>query len=207
MEAIIYHASLYKFLFYIKHFAKDVEKKILDCGAGGKTPPLGLFHEHGFETHGIDISEEQIKLAEDFSRVNDMKLNLKLGDMQELPYEDESFGFVYSYNTIFHLLKIGTRKAIAEIKRVLKKDGLFYVNFMTYEDGYYGEGKELGKGEFVLQNDDGSDRYRLFLEDHNEAKEFFDGFEIILLENRYIRLPTTWKDYEASYIDCIAKKI
>ena len=207
MEAIIYQAPLYKFLFYIKHFAKDVEKKILDCGAGGKTPPLGLFHEHGFETHGIDISEEQIKLAEDFARVNGMKLNLIQGDMQELQYEDESFGFVYSYNTIFHLLKEGTRKAIAEVRRVLKKDGLFYVNFMAFDDGYYGEGKELGKGEFVLQNDDGSERYRLFLENHHEAADLFEGFEIILLENRHIRLPTIWKDYEASYIDCIVKKI
>ncbi|MHA1121929.1 MAG: class I SAM-dependent methyltransferase [Candidatus Heimdallarchaeota archaeon] len=207
MEATIYHAPVYKFIFFIKHYAKDIEKKVLDCGAGGKTPPLGLFHEWGFETHGIDISEEQIKFAEDFAQVNGMKLNLIQGDMQVLPYEDESFGFVYSYNTIFHLLKEGTRKAIAEVKRVLKKGGLFYVNFMTFEDGYYGEGKEVGKGEFVLQNDDGSDRYRLFLEDHNEAKEFFEGFEIILLENRHIRLPTTWKDYEASYIDCIVKKI
>ena len=39
------------------------------------------------------------------------------------------------------------------------------------------------------------------------AAKFFEGFEIILLENRHIRLPTIWKDYEASYIDCIAKKI
>lgn len=207
MEAVIYPAPLYKFLFCIKHFTKDIEKKVLDCGAGGKTPPLGLFHEHGFETHGIDISEDQIKLAEEFAQVNDMKLNLKLGDMQELAFEDESFGFVYSYNTIFHLLKEGTRKAIAEVRRVLKKGGLFYVNFMTFDDGYYGEGKKLGKGEFVLTNEDGSERYRLFLEDHNEAKEFFDGFEIILLENRHIRMPSLWKDYEASYIDCIVKKI
>lgn len=207
VEPIIYPAPIHKFLFYINHFAKDVEKKVLDCGAGGKTPPLGLFHDYGYETHGIDISEEQIKLAEEFSQENGMKLNLKQSDMQELPYEDESFGFIYSYNTIFHLLKKGTRKAISEVRRVLKKGGLFYVNFMTFDDGYYGEGKELGKGEFVLLNDDGSERYRLFLEDHLEAAEFFDGWEIILLENRHIRLPTLWKDYEASYIDCIVKKI
>jgi len=207
MEAIIYQAPIYKFLFYINHFAKDIEKKVLDCGAGGKTPPLGLFFEHGFETHGIEISLEQIKLAEEFSKVNGMNLNLEQGDMQQLPYDDESFGFVFSYNTIFHLLKKDMRIAIAEVKRVLKKDGLFYVNFMTVEDGYYGEGKKLGKGEFVLLNDDGSERYRVFLKDHLEAAKFFEGFEIILLENRHIRLPTIWKDYEASYIDCIAKKI
>jgi len=206
LEKVLYHGPVYKFLFYINHFAKDVEKKILDCGAGGSTPPLGLFFEHGYETHGIDISPDQIKLAEDFARKNDMTLNIIQGDMQQLPFDDESFGFVFSYNTIFHLLREGTKKAIAEVRRVLKKGGLFFVNFMTYDDGYYGEGKELGKGEFVLQNDDGSERYRLFLKDHNEALEFFDGFEIVLLENRHIRLPNFWKEYEASYIDCIVKK-
>jgi ubiquinone/menaquinone biosynthesis C-methylase UbiE len=171
MEPIIYHGPIYKFLFYIRHFAKDIEKKVLDCGAGGETPPLGLFSEYGYETHGIDISKEQIKLAEEFARKNGMEFNLKQCDMQEIPYEDESFGFVLSYNTIFHLLREGTKKAIAEVKRVLKKGGLFYVNFMTYEDGYYGEGKEVGKGEFFLKNDDGTDRYRFFLKDHLEAAE------------------------------------
>lgn len=38
MSKIIYQGPPYKFLFYIKHFGKDLVNKILDCGAGGKIP-------------------------------------------------------------------------------------------------------------------------------------------------------------------------
>jgi SAM-dependent methyltransferase len=206
MSNVIYHGPNYKFLFYIKHFGKDLGNKILDCGAGGITPPLGLFYEHGFETYGIEISDEQIKLAEKFSKEHKMKLNIIKGDIRELPYDNEFFDYAFSYNTIFHLTKKDIKKMIGEVKRILKKGGLFFVNFMTPEDKYYGEGKEISKGEFVLVDDEGQERYRVFLE-LDEVKEYFSDFEIILLENRHIRLPTIWKDYEASYIDCIVKKI
>ncbi len=205
MSVIFYPAPIHKLLFYISHFGKDVEKKILDCGAGGNTPPLGLFYEQGFETYGIDVSDEQIKAAEEFSQTHSMKLNITKGDMRELPFEDESFGFVYSYNAIFHLTKKDIEKSIAEFHRVLKTNGLLFVNFMTPEDKYYGEGKEIGNGEFVLTNDEGQERIRTFF-DLEEVKELFKDFELILLENRHIRLPTIWKNYEASYIDCIVKK-
>jgi ubiquinone/menaquinone biosynthesis C-methylase UbiE len=206
MPIVLYPAPIHKFLFYISHFGKDVKKKILDCGAGGNTPPLGLFFEHGFEIYGIDVSEDQIKSAEEFSQKHNMKLNISNNDIRVLPFDDESFGFVYSYNTIFHLTKGDIKKSIKEIHRIMKPNGLFFVNFMTHEDKYYGEGTEIGKGEFVLVNDEGQERLRSFYE-FEEAKNLFSDFEIILLENRHIRLPTIWKDYEASYLDCIVRKI
>lgn len=118
-----------------------------------------------------------------------MKLNIIKVDIRKLPYDDESFDYALSYNTIFHLTKKDIKKSIAEINRVLKKNGLFFVNFMTQEDKYYGEGKEINEGEFVLVNEEGQERYRAFFE-LNEVKEYFEGFEIILLENRHIRLST-----------------
>ena len=53
----IYPAELYQLL----RFTQSLEEKtVLDCGAGGQNPPLGLFHEYGFKTIGIDISLSQI---------------------------------------------------------------------------------------------------------------------------------------------------
>ena len=205
MSITIYHAPIYNFRFFIDVFTKNMEKKILDCGAGGATPPLSLFYEHGFETHGIDISIEQIKLAEEFAQKKGQKLNIIKGDMRSLPYEDESFSYVLSYNTIFHLSKNDMKKAIKEMRRVLKKGGLLFVNFMSVDDKYFGEGKEIRKGEFVLTDENGEERFRSFLE-NSEINEYFEGFKLLLHENRHIRLPTLWKNYEASYIDCIVQK-
>ena len=30
-----------------------LEKTVLDCGAGGRYPPLALFHQHGYDAFGI----------------------------------------------------------------------------------------------------------------------------------------------------------
>ena len=42
---ITFNPTIYKFLRIIGW--TKTEKKILDCGAGGETPPLALFNHHG----------------------------------------------------------------------------------------------------------------------------------------------------------------
>ena len=49
-----YPSSLYNFLRFIQN--NPVNKKILDCRAGGEDPKFAFFHENDFETYGIDIS-------------------------------------------------------------------------------------------------------------------------------------------------------
>ena len=53
---------LYTFLKYCEN--SKLKKEILDCGAGGKNPPLYIFHLFGYKTHGVDISEEQVRKAQ-----------------------------------------------------------------------------------------------------------------------------------------------
>jgi len=55
-------SPLYTFLRYCE--SSKLEKEILDCGAGGKEPPLYIFHQFGYKTHGVDISEEQVEKAQ-----------------------------------------------------------------------------------------------------------------------------------------------
>ncbi|MHC4695882.1 MAG: class I SAM-dependent methyltransferase, partial [Planctomycetota bacterium] len=86
---------LYTFLSYCDD--NPMEKEILDCGAGGSEPPLALFFEHGYKTHGIDISEKQLQKAWKFCKDNGMELDISAGDMRELPFADESMSYVYSY--------------------------------------------------------------------------------------------------------------
>ncbi|NHK30773.1 MAG: class I SAM-dependent methyltransferase [Asgard group archaeon] len=205
MSIILHQTPIYNFLWHIKQYAPTLEKKILDCGAGGGLPPLALFKEHGFETHGIDISKENIKRAEDFGKSHGMDLNIIHGDMRELPYDDQSFSFAFSYNTIFHMTKKDIKKALKEMRRVLKTDGLCYVNFMTIEDGMYGDGEELEKGE-CLQRECGEDVIHTFFDD-DELPSFLEGFELIALDKRYVKRPLRWKDYTGCYFDCIIKKV
>lgn len=65
MRVVYGQVQLYTFLLYCNGYAREfgLKKEILDCGAGGRTPSLGIFAEHGYVTHGIDNAELQIQLA------------------------------------------------------------------------------------------------------------------------------------------------
>ena len=78
--------QLYKFLEYCNK--SNMEKKILDCGAGGNMPPLGLFYSEGYETYGIELSEKQIELSKAFEKEHNMNLNIRQGDIKNLPFKN-----------------------------------------------------------------------------------------------------------------------
>ena len=154
-----------------------MEKTILDCGAGGRFPKLALFSYYGYQTYGIEISEERIKWADEYCQNKNIVLNIKKGDMRNIEFDSNSFGFTYTYNTIFHLTKKDTKIAFDEMFRVLKKNGLLFVNLLSVEDSFYGDGKEVRPGEFVKNYDD-EEVSHCFYKD-NEADVFFKNYKIV----------------------------
>jgi ubiquinone/menaquinone biosynthesis C-methylase UbiE len=201
-HVIIRATPLYNFIRYC--LQSPLEKKVLDCGAGGRIPPLVLFQQHGFQTVGIDISNKQIDLARKFCIENNLKdLGIIKGDIRKLPFENNSISFIYSYNTIFHLSKKEISNSIQEIKRVLRPEGLFYVNLMSPDDKLYGQGKAVGKGEF-RQKEGTSEVLHVFHEEE-EVDELFKGFKILYTEKRTIT-KEEWGDYQAAYLDYIIQK-
>ena len=175
----IWPLSLYRFLKLIEKV--ELEKKVLDCGAGGPRPPLALFHDYGYETHGIDISESAIVASEKFASERDMNLNIIKGDMRETPFDDESFSFVFSQNSVCHLTKKDTMVAINEMNRVLRPGGYLLVDFMSTESSYYGSptlGEEVGPSEYQYIDDDGHKVLHCFHSD-GEPDKYFTELKII----------------------------
>lgn len=200
MEKEIFPASLYNYL----KFANDsrLEKRILDCGAGGEFPKLALFYDYGYEVCGIDIADDQIDKARDYSKNRNIDLHINKGDMREISFSSKKFEFVYSYNTIFHLTKTDSGKAIDEMYRVLKKGGLLYVNFLSIEDSFYGKGTKVGKGEFRQKE---GDRYVIhsFYQDE-EPDLYFQKLQIIYKEKKRVYVNNI--DYLPCFLEYIAKK-
>ncbi|WDV47801.1 class I SAM-dependent methyltransferase [Clostridiaceae bacterium M8S5] len=194
--------QLYRFLIYCNK--ADIEKKVLDCGAGGNCPPLGLFYEHGYETFGIELSEKQIEKANVFSKQHNIKLNMTKGDLRAIPFEDETFGVVYSYNTIFHMKKADIKTAIDEMKRVLQPEGLCYINFLSIDDFGYGEGQELGQGEFLQSEGEHEVIHTYF--DINEAEKYFTDVDILAKEYRLYERIYEGNKIKQGYIEYIIQK-
>lgn len=195
-HCIINAYPLYNFLRYCE--SSNLDKKVLDCGAGGVRPPLSLFSEFGYDTHGIELCDEQLRKAQDFSEKHHMELDIVKGDMRYLPYENETFSFLFSYNTSVHMLKKDFAKALLEFKRVLNKDGLCYVNFLSKKCDTYGNGELISEGEYK-QLEDGEVVYFCHY-DEDEIMDLLGGFIIIYKEERIVERLIEEKMYRSAYI-------
>lgn len=202
MRIMSKQTQLYRFLDYCNK--NNLGKSVLDCGAGGDCPPLTLFLEHGYKTYGIELSDLQIEKSKDFSQKNGLELNILKGDMRKLPFEDESISYIYSYNSIFHMKKVDIEKAINEIKRVLKPEGIICLNFLSIYDDWYGKGEELGKDEF-LQMERGEKVIHSYFE-IDEAETYFRDMEVLFKENRVLESKYEGEKVRQGYIDYIVQK-
>jgi ubiquinone/menaquinone biosynthesis C-methylase UbiE len=184
--------------------ASPLPKKILDCGAGGAAPPLSVFADYGYICSGIDISPQRVDLARRFADDTDLPMDLRAGDMRCLPYADNSFSFVYSFNTIFHMSKVDIAQALLEMGRVLADEGILYVNVLSIEDEEYGKGAELAAGEFH-QEEDGAQVIHSYFRD-DEADTLFDGCEIMMKVKRNITAYRSGKPEQMAYLDYYVRK-
>ena len=178
---------VYGFLSYIN--AKvPLEKgqprgKILDCGAGGSVPPLALFAQHGFEAWGIDISEEHLEKANRFCEESGLDIHLQTGDMREIPFEDETFDYVYEHYAMCHLSKKDTARAIHEMHRILKNEGLCFLGVISMDcQPKTGFGEEQAPGEFWGQEGGGNKLHSLFTDE--EIEGLLSDWEVLAKEKR-----------------------
>ena len=197
-----YPSSLYNFLRFTK--SNPVNNRILDCGAGGPDPKLAFFYENGFETYGIDISEDQIKEAEDFCKKYDIKLNIIKGDMRNIPFESRFFGYIYSYLSMVHLSKNETAQAINEIYRVLVTGGLCYLNFLSKDDANFDAKKETKPGEIIDKHGNEEFVHSYYYDDEPDA--FFHDFKILYKEKRHILKGNYFNTGRTCILDYIVKK-
>jgi SAM-dependent methyltransferase len=161
-------------------------KKILDCGAGGALPPLVLFRQHEFDTWGIDISEEQIQKAKAFCNEQGLLLHLHKGDARHIPFEDETFDYVYEHYSICHLSKNDSTRAIHEMYRVLKKGSLCFLGVISMDTWpKSGFGEEREPGQFLgKENGDELTLHSMFTDE--EADRLVSDWEIISKEKRVL---------------------
>ncbi len=120
-------------------------------------------------------------------------------------YNSEEFSFIYSYNSIFHMKKEEIKEVIHDVHRILKREGLFFMNFLSKDDCRYGEGIKLSEGEFLQDEDDDKIIHSYF--DDEECEKYFEGFKVIFKEKRITEKYIECKKYKLSYIDYILKKL
>ncbi len=102
-------------------------KNILDLGCGNGNVLAALAKCTTYKLFGLDLSENMISEAK--KRLND-DVELKIGDSENLPYEDNKFDVIIC-NASFHHY-IHPKKVLNEIKRVLTPNGILILGDPTF---------------------------------------------------------------------------
>jgi ubiquinone/menaquinone biosynthesis C-methylase UbiE len=102
----------------VKRIPNPETKRILDagCGYGRYTR---LICEMGFEVYAMDISKMMLNAARAYCK------RANMGDINWMPFADSSFDALLCIDVSDHLESL--EKAIDELSRVLKKDGILFV--------------------------------------------------------------------------------
>jgi SAM-dependent methyltransferase len=99
----------------------------IGCGPGRLMKPLS---RHFTEIHGVDVSDEMIRLARERLRDIPAAHAYVTNGASLAQFPDESFDFVYSYAVFQHIpSRVIVVQYMHEIRRVLKSDGIFHGQF------------------------------------------------------------------------------
>lgn len=108
-------------------------EKVLDvgCGTGGVTiPAKQRIGKTGLAT-GIDPAPEMIAVARKKAARAGLEIDFRVGVIESLPYEDNTFDTVTSSLMMHHLTGQLRVQGLAEVKRVLKPGGRLLIADMT----------------------------------------------------------------------------
>jgi len=106
---------------------RDVENKsVLNIGCGFGWFELNLLSRGIKNMVGVDISEEAILVASNF--ITDGKVSFQVASALNLSFKSASFDTAVAWDVLEHLPKGSEPQLFAEVFRVLRKGGSFYLS-------------------------------------------------------------------------------
>lgn len=108
-------------VFSFAQFTRFFGKRVLEIGVGAGTDFIQWVRA-GAKAYGIDLAPEAIEHVKKRLEIYGLQaMEVKLGDAENIDYQDNFFDLVYSFGVIHHTPN--TQKALEEIIRVLKPGG------------------------------------------------------------------------------------
>lgn len=148
---------------------------ILEIGCGnGKTAAMLI--SEGFKVTGVDFSEAAVEMCRE---TLGEKGTFECADAIDLPFDDDSFDGALMFHVLEHLDDGERKKAISEIRRVLKPDAHLLVKTFSPDDMRSGKGKKIDDSTEVRGN---GIIYRYYSED--DLRSMFGDMMICSIETK-----------------------
>lgn len=195
-------------LWGLKHLDIKEEDIILDVGCGGGIN-VKRMAEKAKKVYGVDYSIESVKLSREVNAqgIYDGKVEIIEGDVQKLPFDDETFDIVTAFETIYFWPDI--EKCFGEVKRVLKPGGIFligtesngsdklamrfferFIDMTIYNDVEVTEFlKNNGYGQITIYLRDGKNKEEIIKSD-GQVKRISDDYDNISFSDKFMEWMT-----------------
>ncbi len=193
-----YEKSIWKGHYSLGLLDQSVKKgRLLDagCGSGKYSLPLQM---RGFEVAGVDVSLKALQMLRESSKNRELDIGIIAGNVFQLPFVDGSFDIIWCYGVLQHLLLAEREFAIREFRRILRKEGILFLEVFGKDDMRYG-GLEVEPDTFSREN---GIVYHYF--DKNEMEELLRDFTCNIIESRKEKL-FKGKLYTRHMISAVAK--
>ena len=171
-------------------------KKVLDLGAGVGRHSLP-FAENGCEVTAFDAAESGLASIEQLGKERSVSIKTVLGKMDQLPFANDYFDHVLSWNVIYHGNHNILIDTVNEIKRVLKPGGTFHGTMLPKKriDLLKSEFdcKEISTNTWIVNSDSESDKaHPHYYCTANELTSIFKAFEFNRLTMQEHDKPNSW---------------
>ena len=171
---------------------KYLGAKVLDVGFGdGRS--FALLYNLGFKIHGIEITDEIVKMC--YKRMNrlDIQAELKTGTNTNIPYSNNYFDYIIACSSCYYIDKnTSFEDTLREYSRVLKKGGILIFSLPHKGMFYFRNCIERSDGSCRITNDNYGIRNGYILQrfkTKNDIKKrlskYFDFQAIGLLKDDY----------------------
>ena len=154
-------------------------KNVLNLGSGLGRHSI-FFAKQGFNVSAIDLSDYGMNNLKEWAEKENLNIDIKVGDMVDLPYADNSFDCIFAYHVISHTDTMGARKVISEIERVLKPGGEIYTSMCSKESWDYKESgfPQIDENTVINKEDGPESDVPHFYANLDDILNLFHNFDI-----------------------------
>ncbi len=146
----------------------------LGCGVGRHAVALG---EAGLSVAALDASRAGLEVLAAALETASLDVRPVEGQMTALPFADDCFDAVVSWNVIYHGSESVVRMAIAQIRRVLRPRGLYLGTMLSKRNVHFGQGQEVAADTWQKPGEGDKDHPHYYC-DALRLVQLFEGFEL-----------------------------
>ncbi|MFD2200240.1 class I SAM-dependent methyltransferase [Shivajiella indica] len=138
----------------------DKEMKILDAGCGEGRNSIYFLHQ-GYRIFGTDMNPTAIQMARIYAKTIQKDYDIhrfQTCSLEDMPFHEGAFDAMIS-SAVLHFSKSSQHfhQMMAEMMRILKPGGFFFLRMCTDQGNMKENSSHLGKGVYLLP--DGSERF------------------------------------------------